>query len=83
MPSVSKSQQRLFGAVEGGAKFPLAKKIRSQMTSKQVHDFAATKRRNLPDRIKPPKIQSASSAAKSFLRAPRASMGRMYGGGKR
>lgn len=52
MPAKSKRQQRLFGAVEGGATFPLAKKIRAQMTSKQVRDFAATKRVNLPDSVK-------------------------------
>lgn len=83
MPAVSKSQQRLFGAVVGGAKFPLAKKIRSQMTSKQVRDFAATKRTNLPDRIKVAKPVSPKRAAQSFLRAPRASVGQLYGGGGR
>lgn len=80
MPATSKSQQRLFGAVQGGATFPLAKKIRSQMTSKQVHDFASTKRVNLPDRIKPVKPSSPNRAAKSFLKAPRQSMGQMYSG---
>lgn len=75
MPSTSQSQQRLFGAVEGGATFPLAKKIRSQMTRKQVRDFASTKHANLPDRIKSAK----TTPARSFLSQPKTSMGHLYG----
>ena len=49
MPAVSKSQQRLMGAAEHGATFPLAKKLRKSMTPQQLHDFAST-RGKLPKR---------------------------------
>ncbi len=78
MPAKSKSQQRLFGAVEGGATFPMANKIRHQMTSKQVRDFASTKRVNLPDRIKPVKPISPHRAATEFVKSPRMSLGKVY-----
>ncbi len=78
MPAKSQSQQKLFGAVLGGADFPLAKKLRRQMTGKQIREFASTQRRGLPDHIKPPKIQSPQSAAKSFLRRPKTSLGQLY-----
>jgi hypothetical protein len=48
MPSLSQAQQRLFGAAEHGATFPLARKLRASMTHQQLHDFAATKRAGLP-----------------------------------
>lgn len=79
MPARSAAQQRLFGAVEGGAKFPLANKLRRSMTAKQVHDFAATKHTNLPDRIKVPKPKANQAAARQFMKAPKAAMGRFYG----
>lgn len=50
MPATSQSQQRLFAAAEHGATFPKAKTLRRTMTHAQLHDFAATKRRGLPDR---------------------------------
>lgn len=52
MPSRSKSQQKLMGAALGGAKFPAAKKIRASMSSSQIEDFAATKRKGLPEHVK-------------------------------
>lgn len=49
MPAVSKAQRRLMGAAEHGAKFPMAEKVRESMTSKQMHDFAATKDKGKPE----------------------------------
>lgn len=51
MPAVSQAQQRLFGAAEHGAQFPLARKLRASMSHSQLHDFAATRRRGLPIRV--------------------------------
>jgi hypothetical protein len=78
MPAVSKSQQRLFAAAEHGATFPLARKIRAQLSRKQMHDFASTKRQNLPDRIRSPKPKVPKAAAKQFLHASKVPMGRLY-----
>ena len=52
MPSVSKAQQRLMAAAEHGADFPMAKKLRASMSHRQLHDFAATKRKGLPAHAK-------------------------------
>ena len=51
MPAKSKAQQRLFAAAEHNAQFPLARSIRSEMTHSQLHDFAATPRKNLPAHV--------------------------------
>ena len=48
MPSVSTSQQRLMGAAEHGASFPLAKKIRASMSHAQMHDFASGSMKGKP-----------------------------------
>lgn len=44
MPSKSKAQQNLMGAAlsakRGGKTFPAAKKVASQMSEKQLKDFA-------------------------------------------
>jgi hypothetical protein len=58
MPSVSKAQQRLMGAAEHGATFPMAKQLRGSMTHQQLHDFAATKLTNLPTHVKPKTVAS-------------------------
>ena len=52
MPSVSKSERRLMGAAEHGANFPKAKKIRKSMSHKQMHEFASTKEKGLPVKVK-------------------------------
>ncbi len=52
MPSESKSQRRLIAAAEHGANFPKAKAIRRSMTHQQMHDFASTSERGLPERKK-------------------------------
>ena len=49
MPARSKSQQRLFGACEHGAGYASCPK---GMTKAQMHDFAATKTKGLPNRVK-------------------------------
>lgn len=51
MPSVSKSQQRLMGAAEHGAKFPMAEKVRESMNHKQMHDFASGKEKGKPEHV--------------------------------
>jgi hypothetical protein len=52
MPAKSKSQQRLMAAAEHGAAFPLAKKLRSEMTHGQLHDFAVGSMTNKPEHVK-------------------------------
>ncbi len=52
MPAVSKAQANLMRAAEHGADFAMAQKVRGSMTLKQLHDFAATKSKNLPRRKK-------------------------------
>lgn len=37
-----------MAAAEHGATFPAAKALRTSMTHKQLHDFAATKTKSLP-----------------------------------
>lgn len=49
---MSRAQQRLMAAAEHGAKFTMAKKVRKSMTQAQMHDFAATSRKGLPERKK-------------------------------
>ena len=39
-----------MAAAEHGATFAKAKKLRKSMTKSQLHDFAATKTKGLPDR---------------------------------
>jgi hypothetical protein len=53
MPAVSKAQQRLMGAAEHGATFPMAKKLRQSMTHQQLHDFASGSERGKPEHVKP------------------------------
>ena len=52
MPAKSKAQQRLMGAAEHGADFPMARKIRASMTKEQMHDFAAGSQRGKPEHVK-------------------------------
>lgn len=54
MPSVSRSQQRLFGAAEHGASFPLAQKLRNSMSHTQLHDFAAGPQAGKPEHVAAP-----------------------------
>lgn len=60
MPAKSKKQQKFFGvvrAVQKGEKSPdevspAAKKAAKSMSKKDVKDFAKTKSKNLPDKVK-------------------------------
>jgi Protein of unknwon function (DUF3008) len=52
MPAVSKAQQRLMGAAEHGATFPLARKLRRSMTHRQLHDFAVGSMKGKPTHVK-------------------------------
>ena len=52
MPSVSKAQQRLMGAAEHGAQFPMAQKLRKSMTMGQLHDFAVGSEKGKPEHVK-------------------------------
>ena len=52
MPSVSKAQQRLMGAAEHGASFPMAQKLRKSMTMGQLHDFASGSEKGKPEHVK-------------------------------
>jgi len=49
MPSRSRAQQRLMGAAEHGANFPMARKLRQSMTHQQLHDFASGSMKSKPD----------------------------------
>lgn len=52
MPAKSRAQQRLMGAAEHGAQFPLAQKVRSSMTMGQLHDFASGSMKGKPGHVK-------------------------------
>lgn len=52
MPAKSKAQQRLMGAAEHGANFPMAKKLRASMTHEQLHDFAVGSEKGKPQHVK-------------------------------
>ena len=50
MPSVSRSQRRLFAIAEHNPDAsPEAKKLSESMSHKQLHDFAATSEKHLPE----------------------------------
>ena len=53
MPSVSKAQQRLMGAAEHNAQFPMAQKLRKSLTMGQLHDFASGSEKGKPEHVKP------------------------------
>lgn len=57
MPAVSKAQQRLMGAAEHGATFPMARKLRSSMTMSQLHDFASGSEKGKPEHVRKGKGQ--------------------------
>ena len=57
MPSQSKSQQRFFGVVKAMQKGDIPKKGRAgkvakSMTKKDVDDFASTKHKGKPEKVK-------------------------------
>lgn len=52
MPSVSKSQQRLFQAADHGAQFPKAAHLRKSLTHQQLHDFSSGSEQGKPERMR-------------------------------
>jgi len=63
MPSKSKSQQRLFGQVHvcqkyGKCSSEKIKKIANSISSKDAEDFARTKHKGLPNKIKKNRFQT-------------------------
>lgn len=54
MPATSKSQQRLMGACAHGAKY---KACPTDMTKKQMNDYASTSHKGLPEKVKHPHHQ--------------------------
>lgn len=73
MPSLSKAQQRLMGAAEHGADFPLAVKLRETMTHTQLHDFASGSMAKKPEHVKPASAPTPKVSPKAA--APKASSG--------
>ena len=53
MPSVSRSQQRLFQAAEHGATFPKAEQLRASMKGNNFRDFTVGSEAGLPQHVKP------------------------------
>lgn len=51
LPSKSRSQQRLMGAAEHGANFPMARKLRASMTQQQLRDFASGSEAGKPEHV--------------------------------
>jgi len=51
MPAKSKAQQRLMGAAEHGASFPMAQKVRASMSLGQLHDFASGAMKGKPTHV--------------------------------
>jgi hypothetical protein len=65
MPAKSRSEQRLMGAAEHGADFPLARKLRKTMTHKQLHDFASGSMKGKPERVR--KRKKAKKKPRGFV----------------
>jgi hypothetical protein len=58
MPAKSKKQQQFMGAEL--ARKRAGKATQTGMTADQLEDFAATKTKGLPTRVKPPKMKTAA-----------------------
>lgn len=54
MPSKSVAQEHLMQAAEHGATFPMAEKVRTSMSHRQIHDFAVGSEANKPMHVKAP-----------------------------
>lgn len=68
MPAKSKAQQQLMGADLARAR--AGKKTRTGMSADQLEDFAATKTKGLPQRVKPPPRPSKAGGAMVKLKTP-------------
>lgn len=75
MPAVSKAQQRLMGAAEHGASFPMARKVRASMSLGQLHDFAVGSMKGKPTHVKPasPRQAMAQTQGSGKVTAPKTS----------
>jgi hypothetical protein len=62
MPSKSKVQQKFMGADLARAR--AGKKTRTGMSEEQLEDFASTKRKGLPERVKQTKGQGTGREGK-------------------
>lgn len=78
MPAKSASQQHLFAAALAGAHFPKAQQLRSRMSKTQLRDFAGTKTRNLPDKIRSIRTRAPRGVTRGFLKDPPTIVGRLY-----
>lgn len=76
MPAKSRAFQRLAGAAEHGADFPMARKLRSSMTHQQLHDFASGSMRGKPEHTTPSTPVKRNSAPASDLPHPHRNLGR-------
>lgn len=74
MPARSKAQQRLMGAAEHGASFPLADKIRSSMTHDQMHAFAVGPMKGKPAHVKAPRVETKIAKPRVAAEKPRIGM---------
>lgn len=52
MPAKSKAFQRLAGAAEHGANFPMARELRASMPMETIRDFAVGPMKGKPERVK-------------------------------
>lgn len=59
MPATSKAQRKFFGMLEHNP--GMAKERGVDMTKEQMHDFAATKEKGLPERKRSFKLPSSRS----------------------
>lgn len=69
MPAKSKAFQRLAGAAEHGADFPMARRLRASMTHQQLHDFASGSMAGKPEHVGKrqlhPTMRARAAAVKS------------------
>jgi len=71
MPAKSKSQQRLFGMVHACKKKGVCasnqvKKIADGISSTDAKDFAKTKHKGLPNKVKKKRTKKSKKSIKSF-----------------
>ena len=74
MPSMSKSQQRLFQAAEHGANFYKARQLRASLAPEQLHDFSVGSEKGKPERVKKAKAVSGQHPHRNlgkFLHPPK------------
>ena len=72
MPAKSKSQQRLFGMVHACQKKGVCpseevKKIAKSISKKDAEDFAKTKHKGLPNKVKKKKKKKEKSSFKEYV----------------